>query len=541
MAAALPDAASRTDADVLIVGYGPVGQVLSILLAQRGWRVSVVERWPQPYPMPRAVAFDSEAARIFAAAGVGGHINEFGEPSGEYTWKNAAGDILLHIEASEHGWCGWPDSTSMYQPGLERALERRGAELPTLQVLRGFEAVQLSEHDQHVELHAKGRGGTDRVLTARWVVGCDGANSFVRDYVGTTVTDFSFAYDWLICDVVLHEPRKFQPNNLQICDPARPRTEVSAGPGHRRWEFMRLEGEPLEEFNRIETAWRLLSLVGVTPENATLERHAVYTFQARLADRWRSGRMLLAGDAVHLMPPFAAQGMCSGIRDAANLAWKLDLVLRGQADERLLDTYAEERRAHVQHAIKMSVDLGKVICQTDPVAAADRDAVMIAARERGLSKGQPRAGIQPLSGGLLRRDATGARPLPPAGQLTPQHRAARGARVGLFDEVVGTGFVLMATEDPRDLLDAEALAFLDGIGTRLVHIFPASAADRASDIGVVDLDGAYLPYLAEAGVLGILVRPDFYVFGGAADRADLCRLVEDLRHQLAAPVPAAGR
>ena len=372
---------AEVETDVLIVGYGPVGQVLAILLAQQGHSVVVAERWPRPYPMPRAVSYDGESARIVAATGVGDVLDPIREPSRDYTWRNAAGATLLHVEVADPGRCGWPDSTSVYQPGLEQALAGRGAALPGLRVLRGHRATTLTEHGDRVAVTLADGGGR-RVISARWVIGCDGANSFVRDQLGTRVVDLGFSNDWLTCDVVMREPRRFEPNNLQICDPDRPTTVVSAGPGHRRWEFMRVPGESRADLDNPETAWRLLAPSGVHPGNAILERHAVYTFQARYADSWRSGRMLIAGDAAHLMPPFAGQGMCSGFRDAANLAWKLDLVLRGQAGEALLDTYAAERRAHVQHAIGMSVNLGKVICQADPKAAADRDTVMLARRER---------------------------------------------------------------------------------------------------------------------------------------------------------------
>jgi flavoprotein hydroxylase len=526
-----PDAADGDLNDVLIVGYGPVGQVLANLLAQRGWRVQVVERWPRPYPMPRAVAFDSEGARVLAAAGVAEIIGEIGESSGEYVFENADGQRLLEIEVRDRGWCGWPDSTSMYQPALEAALAACGTALPTLDLLRGYQATGIEQHPDEVWLFAAGLGGEERRLRARWVVGCDGANSFVRGQIGSTLTDLGFSRDWLICDVALDQPDQFRPNNLQICDPARPRTAVSAGPGHRRWEFMRVAGETVEGLNTEEQVWQLLKLFDVSPDRATLERFHVYTFETSYADQWRSGRLVLAGDAAHVMPPFAGQGMCSGFRDASNLAWKLDLVLRGIASEELLDSYEAERRAHVQHAIGMSVNLGKVICQTDPAAAADRDLVMLAARTRpvvGARQGSP---VHPLSSGLLLRDPEG--PRLPAGMLAPQGRVARGREVGLFDELVGRGFVLITTVDPEQLCDASSLTVLAGLGTRVVRILaPGTAPERAGGHEVVDVDGVYYTYLEQARASALLVRPDFYIFGSIADQPGLASAVRELQHQL---------
>lgn len=240
-----------------------------------------------------------------------------------------------------------------------------------------MEITDLTEHDDHVELAGVDQAGTRRSARARYVVGADGANSRVRAHMDTGVTDTGFSFDWLIVDLVPHEEEDWSPMNWQLCDPVRPTTLVSGGPGRRRWEFLRLADETVEELNTTETAWRLLEPWGRTPENSTLERHAVYTFQARWADRWHQGRMLLAGDAAHLMPPFAGQGMCSGIRDAINLAWKLDLVLRGKAPDALLDTYTRERAGHVRHAIHMSVELGKVICVLDPDDAEVRNRRMV--------------------------------------------------------------------------------------------------------------------------------------------------------------------
>ncbi|WP_242902340.1 bifunctional 3-(3-hydroxy-phenyl)propionate/3-hydroxycinnamic acid hydroxylase MhpA [Actinomadura terrae] len=503
-----------TDTDVLVVGYGPVGQLTATLLARHGHRVTVVERRPKPYPMPRAVSFDGESARVLAAAGIGDALREVAEPSRDYVWTNGDGATLFEVDVAERGWSGWPDSVSMYQPGIEAALTARGARQPTLRVLRGHRVTGLRDTGDRVEATVEGPEGG--VLSARYVVGCDGAGSLVRDAIGAGATDLRFFNDWLTCDVRLHEPREFVPNNLQVCDPARPRTAVSAGPGHRRWEFMRLPDEPPEEFGSVENVWRLLALFGVHEDAATLERHAVYTFQARHADRWRDGRILVAGDAAHLMPPFAGQGMCSGFRDAANLAWKLDLVLTGRAADTLLDTYTAERREHVRHAIAMSVDLGRVICQTDPKAAADRDAVMIGMRERGLAAPPPSA-VHPLTGGLLARDAD-SRPRGPAGELTPQGRVRIGGREGLLDELVeAPRFVLLTTEDPGDLLDPARAAALARLGAVTVRLDAAA-----------DLDAVLLPYLARAGAVAALVRPDFYLFGTAADRHGTTALVDEL-------------
>ncbi len=527
------------DADVVIVGDGPVGQTLAIMLAEKEWKVTLVDRWPEPYTMSRAVAFDSEAARILASIGLTEYINTQTEPSGRYSWQNAKEQTLLDIRGVSQGWCHWPDSTSMFQPALESALTARGARLPTLNVLRGHEVVDATDHGSYVEAGCIGPGGERREVSGRWLVGCDGANSFVRDRIGAAMHDLNFSRDWLICDVVLHEARTFDPNNLQICDPARPRTSASAGPGHRRWEFMRLDDETVEELDTEESAWRLLELFGVTPLNATLLRRAIYAFKSQWADRWRSGRMLIAGDAAHIMPPFAGQGMCSCLRDAANLSWKLDLALRGHGDDTVLDTYGTERARHVQHAIRMSVNLGRVICQLDPVAAADRDVAMTAARERGIGTGAPKAPVHPLHGGLLYRGG-GARGDRLAGRLMPQAMVRRGNKIGLLDEVVGTGFVLLAGEDPRPFLGAPTLAYLKSLNVRVVSVGPADAPAE-DDASVADTDRTYLPYLAREDARAVLIRPDFYIYGMIADSGEYLTLFDDLRQRLGAATAVSER
>jgi len=328
----------RETADVAIVGYGPVGAALAILLGQRGWRVRVLERWPEPYPLPRAVHFDHEIARVLQAAGVADTLAGRTEPGSIYEWRNARGETLLRIGREHASISGFPESNMFHQPELESILDARVHALTNVSVRRGCEVTQVWDDGAHAHVVASGPDGDGLEVEARYAVGCDGAQSFVRGALGAGWHDLGFHFDWLVVDVVPGVRREWAPQNWQLCDPARPTTIVSGGPGRRRWEFMRLPGETREELDREESAWRLLAPWGIDPGNAKLERHALYTFRACWADRWRRGRLFVAGDAAHLMPPFAGQGLCAGLRDAANLAWKLDLALAGRAGDALLDS-----------------------------------------------------------------------------------------------------------------------------------------------------------------------------------------------------------
>jgi len=502
--------------DVAIVGWGPVGQALAILLGRRGWRVGAFEKQPAAYPLPRAVHFDHEVGRILQAAGVADDVAGRTETADVYEWRNAAGETLLRFPSRPVGLSGWPESNMFAQPELERVLDARARSLASVDVRRGHEVVAIEPGETAAMLEVASADGTRVRFDAGFVVGCDGANSFVRAHLGATATDLGFFFDWLIVDVLPHAPTVWRPLNIQVCDPARPTTLVSGGPGRRRWEFMRLPGEAIEELNSEATAWRLLAPWGVTAGNATLERHTVYRFQARWVDRWRKGRLLLAGDAAHQMPPFAGQGMCAGLRDAANLAWKLDLVLAGTAPETLLDTYATERVPQVRAMIDFSMALGRVICVADPAECAARDAAMI-----GAGKGPPPVAAPPLGiGPGVVRDGD-----PHAGRLFVQGRVASGARTGLFDDVVGSGWTLVGRSvDPTARLTPDAAAFFASLGGIGAHVGGAGA--------VRDVDGAYARWFDEAGVDVVLQRPDFYVFGTAARAEDTSVLVAQLRDAL---------
>jgi 2-polyprenyl-6-methoxyphenol hydroxylase-like FAD-dependent oxidoreductase len=511
--------------DVAIVGYGPVGQLLAALLGRSGHRVIAIERYADFYPMPRAVHFDHEVARILQRVGIRADTSAIIEPYDDvYEWRNANGQTLLQIDWSGLGPSWWHVSNFFAQPDLERALDARAREHPSVELLRGTVIDGLAQHEDHVVL-LTAAGSSVR---ARYVVGCDGANSTVRDLLGIERTDLGFFFDWLILDMLPKVPMTFDPPALQVCDPRRPTTVVPGGPGRRRWEFMALPGEDVNELNKEDRAWELLAPWGVTPKTADLERHTVYRFQACWAEGWRRGRVLLAGDAAHLMPPFAGQGMCGGLRDAANLAWKLDLVLGGKAPDTLLDTYETERSPHVQHFINQSIALGRVICVPDPDEAAGRDRQMTAViADPTLAPPPP---PEPRLGtGLLAEDD------PRAGTLSIQSTIGYRGETGLFDDLLGHGWFVLTRDTDTDhtLLSAEARAVLDRLDARILRLADTAEAEATADTeAVVDIDGRYAKWLDDLGAHTVVIRPDFYLYAAITGTAEVGVVLERLAGQL---------
>lgn len=505
--------------DVVVVGYGPVGQLLALLLGRAGHHVAVLERWPNFYPMPRAVHFDHEVARIFQGVGLRPDASPAIEPYDDlYAWRNAERKTLLNVDWSGVGPTGWHTSNFFTQPLLEPEIDALVQAQPTVSVQRGWQAVAIEEDaEDHVTIVADRTGGEAgtgrRRLTARYVVGADGANSLVREAIGSPLHDLGFYFDWLIVDLVLHEPRTFDPPAWQLADPARPTTIVPGGPGRRRWEFMRLPTETIAELNTTDRAWQLLAPWDVRPDNATLERHTVYTFQARWAERWRRGRLLIAGDAAHLMPPFAGQGMCAGLRDAMNIVWKLDRVLRSVSPEGLLDTYTPERLPHLRHFINLSMELGKVICISDPEAAAARDRQMMAAVADS-SLAPPPPPPPRLGPGLLDADS------PAAGLMSVQAPVAGVAATGLLDDVLGGGGCLLLADVGLLPLVADCQQALTEAELPVVAL-----AEVAGEGTVIDTTGAYASWLRKLGAVGVLIRPDFAVYGTAARAEDVSDVV----------------
>lgn len=537
-----PEDATQTY-DVAIVGYGPVGQVLTNLLGDAGHRVLTVERWPELYPRPRAAHFDHEIHRVLDQLGVVDKLGDDVVAMRSYDWRGADGELILRIKADGVGASGFPIGHLFYQPTLEAALHERAEALPNVELMRGWEVRHLQSDGaggatftaERMKVAGPGLlGGTGdtRTVAARYVVGADGANSMVRRAAGIDMTDLGFAENWLVCDVAFanHDLADGLFSELgdstQWCDPSRPHMSARVGRYHRRWEFMLLPGENPADFVSRDSVWARLS-PWLTPEMAELERYVVYQFSSKVADRMRGGSTLLVGDAAHVMPPFIGQGLCSGIRDAANLAWKLDLVLKGKSPNSLLDTVGEERREQIMQTIGVSLRMGRVSCTLDPAAARDRDQAFRQGRM------PPPEDLPGLAGGIRYRP--GGRDVDLlAGSLGVQGlvKAAHGS--GLADAVVGYGFCLIvASGDLRSYLDiTDPGSPLQQLGGHIITLDPMVPG------AVMDIDGRLTSWMDNAGVAAVLVRPDFYVFGSVQELSELPALLSDLQAQLSAHLPA---
>ena len=446
---------------VVILGAGPTGVTVATLLAQYGVECLLLDRWAQVYPQPRAVHLDDEVYRILARLGVAEEFAEVSRPAlGLRLVDGSLRTLAEFTRATRLSRNGFPQANMFDQPDLERLLRTNLQRYPRAEFRGDVEVRDVTQDGSralvtYARRSADGDLGAERVVSADYVLGCDGANSVTRRSIGSAMADLGFDQRWLVVDVATSVDLHQWEGVHQVCDPDRAGTYMRIGERRYRWEFRLRDHESAADFATLDAVTPLIRpwTEHARPGDLKLVRATEYTFRAQLADRWRCGRILLLGDAAHLTPPFIGQGMGAGLRDAANLAWKVAAVLTGALPADVLDSYERERKPHARHMIRLALAVGRAM--TAGGRAGDLARRLVVPRMHllpGLRAKVLASETPALHRSALVRKRLGTGRL--AGRLCPNPVLAEGGRL---DDVLGDGFALLTTGTPtpaeRELID----------------------------------------------------------------------------------------
>lgn len=515
--------------DVVIVGCGPVGGIAASYLGLHGLSTLVIERDLTMFMQPRAFSCDDEAQRNFQAAGLEGELAVDLWPCKTMDYVDGSQRVLGTVAFSELDFgLSHPAICFFNQPQLESVLREGLKRFPQSELRLGHELVGYTQDADFVTVQIKDRRtGRVREVRSRYLLGCDGSHSTVRALMGVKMVGTSYEEPWI---AISGTTKDSEPDfTYYVCDPVRPGFVTRCVYNELRMDFLLQENERTEAIEKQDVVEKLLAPY-VDPQKIELQRASVYTFQAKVAERWRDGRVFLLGDAAHVMPPFAGQGLCSGIRDAMNLSWKLALVLRGAASEALLDTYERERHPHAVDMIKTTITMGRVLLARNRIVAALRNALLKLMfripRTRRFMRNyefKPKAVVSQglIAGGQRRKGAA-------EGLYFPQPKVglADGKTVRL-DDVCGRGFVVFTLASAEETVRQSAEALAREIGGLWLRILPAERAQEARTGDVVDTSGKLAAWFAQYQADAAVIRPDHYVYGASRGAA-----IEQLRTEL---------
>jgi 3-(3-hydroxy-phenyl)propionate hydroxylase len=494
---------------------GPVGITLAQLLSRFGIYVLAVDAAQDIYNLPRAIGMDQEVMRVFQQIGVAKDLEPFVSAYRTSEYRSSDGEVIRRFHSQKAPYpLGWAPYLTFLQPDLEGVLRRHAKADPNIDIRTGWKLTELETDGAEAKLSLHDLT-TDEVhrITARFVIGSDGGSSFVRKSLGIAFEDLIFDEPWLVVDMIVNEDVALPEVNIQFCNPARPHTFVVGPNNLRRWEFMLMPGETPEALAAEDSVWKLLE-PWLNPSQARLWRAATYRFHALVAEQWRKGNVFLAGDACHMTPPFLAQGMVQGIKDAVNLAWKLAAVLKG-ASPALLDTYQDERRPHVRDVISVTKELGRIICETDLDKAAARNARMRVDMAEGRGETFRQNLFPPIEQGLLCVDLGKASDA--QGRPAPQPLVETPEGWQLLDDVTGAHWCLLATDAFE--ITAALQSKADALGISVVWI---------GSRGLAEKDGVFAEWMAARSAKAILTRPDHVVMAAIDGPDELDELLERL-------------
>lgn len=504
--------------DVAIVGAGPVGLMIANYLGQCGVNVTIVEKLDSLIDYPRAIGLDDESLRTFQAVGLADKVLPHTTPWHAMRFLTPKGRCFADIQPKTDEF-GWSRRNAFIQPLADRVLFEGLQRFANVKVLFSRELDSFEQSDSSVVLNLKDQNGRSERLHARYLIGCDGGNSLVRRSLGISFEGKTAPNQWIVVDIA-NDPLS-TPHVYLCCDPVRPYVSAALPHGVRRFEFMVMPGETEAELSKPENMRKLLGKVLPSPDNIELIRSRVYTHNARLAGRFREGRVLLAGDAAHIMPVWQGQGYNSGMRDASNLAWKLSLVIKGLAADNLLDSYEQERRDHAKAMIDLSVLAGHVLAPPKRWQGTFRDGVSwllnyVPPIKRYFVEMRFKPMPQYTQGALIVSNEKSSS----IGKMFIQPRVLTEAGdTVLLDEVIGEHFAIIAWGcDPTWGLTAAQKEQWQALGTRFIQVLPDVQLKATSDVslGVIrigDSTGRLKEWFARGSASIAFVRPDRFLAG----------------------------
>jgi 3-(3-hydroxy-phenyl)propionate hydroxylase len=485
--------------EVAIIGLGPVGSVLANILGQFDINAVALDRESSAYNLPRAVMFDDEIMRVFQSLGLAEQMQDIAEVGGGARFIDADGNTLVHwYRPQVRSPNNWYVNYRFHQPDLDYVLREGFRRFPQITEKWSCDVTNLHQDADGVTVsYREPSTGSDKSLRAAYVVGCDGARSFARSSINPQIEDLGFHEPWLVIDLLMKHPQKIESReSFHFCELERSGTFVFLGSKRKRWELRLNPGDTPEEICQPKFIWRLLER-WINPAEAELERATVYTFHSTIAEQWRDGRIIIAGDAAHQTPPFMGQGMCAGIRDAANLGWKLQAILKQGTSDTLLESYQLERYPHVKEYIDLTIQMGHMINRT---ASA-----IIAGNATDPADGpQTMKQLKPSLGPGL---GVGSSHL--IGKLFPQPKLQSGK---LMDEEIGNGFALItSTSFQAELTESDC----EKIGKLMITLLSDATNELES-------------WFKNNNIGAVLLRPDRYIFGVSENPSDLTVLLDTI-------------